>query len=430
MKTNLNIATVMLLAVTTLFTACKDDSDDNSGFEEPNGDKVSELSIEEHKTNLEDEGIAFVAKMSKASELKTYDVINSFYELTEEDDFAYSATLMRVKNMASNPTKNTSLKGTFVEDGDVGILDSFNEEAGVYEWSEAEGDFVKTSDATDKISYSFPVGSEEATLLINNVNSKIITNSNAGMSMEVPTSLSAKLTLGSTSLFSFNFTGEYYDNATPNYLKESLNIEGFYFESVIDLKNKSLVYMDNKFEYNSENIFACGFAIDGNIDMDEIMDEAVNLDEDGNPSDSQDIINRANAYFQIGNIKIDGLVNAKELIKSMSDDSYDSEWTKEDADKETAILNENIQTYIRYADNSEIFAKGEFFTDEDTYTWYNYYNEEQTETEYYTGLRIVYPDGSAISSDIFESGFSDLINDMNDMIVDMNNNYDLDLDEM
>jgi len=430
MKTNLNIASLILLAATTLFTACKDDSDENKGFDEPNGDIVSELTVEEHKKNLENEGIAFVSKMSKASDLESYNVINTLFELTEESEFAYSTVLRRI----SNPTQNAHLKSSFSDDLGLSISETFNDEAGIYEWSDSEADFIKVSDATDKISYSFKVDNETAIVLINNVNTKTVMNSDGSMSLEVPTSFNASLTLGTSVLINFTFTGEYYDNATPKYLKEALNVEGFYVESVIDLKNKELVKVNNKLEYNSDNIFAFGFAIDGNIDMDEIMDEASDMDEDGNPSANQDIINKANAYFQIGNIKVDGLVNAKELIKYMSQNSnngFDDEWTEEDATEEATKLNEYIQTYIRYADSKAIFAKGEFYVNKEINSWYNYYTqEEESETYYNSELRVVYPDGSAVSSDIFESGFSDLIVDMNKMIVDMNNSYDLDLEEM
>lgn len=424
---NLNTISACFLAGTLLFTSCKDD--EGNEFQEPNGDKVSTLTTEQHKENLESEGIAFVNNMKAASNMEAYQVMDAFSDLMDDEDYYNSAHSIsnRIKNIANNPQQAASLKSISYEVGAENPSDTFFEESGIYTWDASENDFVKTANSNDIISYTFPVEDQNATFVISNFASTTLVGAEGSMDIEVPTSLNAKLTLGTTVLCEFGFSAEFFDNATPKYLKETLLLEGYLFESVMDLRNQALAKSDNKFEYNGANIFACGFAIDGNIDLDQIMKD---LDEEGTPSSNQEVINRANAYFQIGNIKIDGLINAKELIEAMTTDSS-GEMTKEDVEVEAEKLNEAIQTYIRYANSDEIFAKGDFYVAETTNSYYDYSSQEEIYQSYYNSdMRIVYPDGSAISTDVLDSGFSDMIKEMNKLIVDMNNNYDMDLEEI
>ncbi len=405
---------VATLSAGLLITSCGKEKEEETPTE-----KESTLKPEEHKSNIESEGIAFVKNMDAAANLQTYDVITEFMDLMTSKDESPLAPINSALNHINSLKSAPNLKSFKLESADnqQSMSQMFNENTGIYTWNPASEEWVKKA-STTVISYSFKTKSG-STASISLSNFSVITGKNQDASIgiaELPTSLKLAITLGTTELCSFSVTGEYYDNDTPKYLQEVITLEGFNFTSTLNLRDKTKFILDNSFKYNSTIIFANGLNIDGNIDYDAIIKESEKKD---GPSADQNIVNSTNAYFQIGNIKADALFNVKAAMQAEKAIAEKDKTTQKQVD----LLNANTKLTIKYADKNEIIARGEFYVTEE----YDYYDEVNTTSP---AMRMVFTDKSAIDGDYFQNGFGDMITEMNTIITKMNKNYGLELEPM
>jgi len=144
------------------------------------------------------------------------------------------------------------------------------------------------------------------------------------------------------------------------------------------------------------------------------MDNSTNAD--GFPM-NQEIIESTNAYFQIGNVKADALFNVSAMINAMKN-VPETELTEA---KMVELLNENAKIYIRYADSKEVIAYGEFYLKPAT----DYYGDQYDEMS----MKMTFSDNTAFDESVFfASGFSKMIQEINDLIIAMNTNYGMELE--
>lgn len=428
MKTvNLRILASLFIAFSLLFTACDDDSDgddsseNNTGVVIPDDSNESSLTAEQHKTNLESEGVAFVNKMDAMADLEVVSVIMELESLLSSEDAVTTSAVSRINALIADPKQTTGVKSINAE-GDISLEELFSSVAGVYQYNETTSEWDLVEESTDAITYMFPVDTETATFTVSNFSTVAISNANMPGISELLGSINATLKLGTTTLISYSLTAQYYDTSSPKYIDEMLNIEGYKLALTLDLSNTELATFDASFKYNDSTIFAYGFKIDGDMDYDAVFAE---LDDD-DISSNQSIVNAANAYYQIGNILVQGYINAANVI-TYYDVTYKDSDTQDGT--EAAFMNDNIKLFISYADSKEVFAKGEFYTDSETDTYYDG-NSTYTETYYYVDMKMVFTDGTAIDDSYFETGFSKIITEVNQLITSMNSNYDADMETM
>jgi len=425
---NLRWMMAMAVAGMFLFSACS--SDDEAPKEE---NKLSELTPEEHKVKLEDEGVAFIQNMEAMADLEVYDVMEQFFELMDQqggqDQPVYAplkSTLDQISALRNNPNTTVNLKALTEEGGDFSISEGFLEEAGIYTWNAATNTWTKQA-ADDQITYQFNLEeSKTATISVTNFTYKVATNQDVeGFTMELLKSLKVSIKLNETELCSFTFTGEYHDNDTPKFLQEIFKLEGFTLTATFDLKDKKNLKTSGEFKYDETVILANGFEIEGNVDYDAIkteMDKSTN--EDGFPMD-QEIIKNTNAYFQIGNIKADALFNVSSMIAAMKDVPEEEQTEQKLAD----LLNEHAKVYIRYADTKEIIAYGEFYLEPGTdWEWDEELQRYVEVPDEDLEMRMILSDKSAIDGSFFDNGFGKMIEEINEMILTMNENYDMELE--
>ncbi|MBI9065529.1 MAG: hypothetical protein JEZ14_26320 [Marinilabiliaceae bacterium] len=420
---NLRWMMAMTVAGMFLFSACS--SDDDNSSEEPKEDVFSELTPEEHKVKLEDEGIKFVDNMSAAANLKAFDVIDTFFGLTnpfEGDDNAIAMVLHEVESLKNGP-KSIDLKTLVEEEPNFSLSGAFAEQAGIYTWDAALNDWTKEA-ADDQITIKFTTEGEKAAIIsLSNFDYQLTTNPDL-QGMELPKSVELSLTLEGTQLIGFSFEGQYYDNDTPKFLQEIFTLEGFNLTATLDLTDKTVFDASSSFKYDETTIYANGLKLKGNIDYTEIKNE-IDKAEEGFPTD-QKILSETNAYFQIGNIKADMLMDVDSMMIFMKNNVPAGE--KMNDGQAVEMLNQHAKVYLRYADSKEIIAYGEFYLKPITETYWN--GQEKIEETYFeTSMRVIFSDTTALDESVyFDNGFSKMIEKINEMILTMNENYDMELE--
>ena len=424
MKKNLLLSAVLLAGVFA-FTACSKDEDGKQ-------DTFSSLTPEEHKQEIESEGIAFVQNMSALADLTLYDVMTEFTSLMDQSSSmqvnkVVATGLNQIEAVRHSSKASVELK-QLVAEGDESFSALWAAEAGIYEWDSSISDWTYT-EAADQITYKFTVNGEPAAISATNFTYQVAANqTEEGFAIELPNSLKISISLSGTDLCYYDYSGEWYSNDTPKLLEEEFYLEGYSLTAKLDLQNKSNLKTSSSFDYNGSVISASGFEVKGNIDYDAIFDELEGMEE--GDIMAQDIVNSANAYFQIGNVKAEGLINVEGIINDFNSADGSGIETEEDfLQLEADIINDNAKIYIRYADSNEIIAQGEVYVNNYEYEYYDYYTDSYvTETYQNLDMRMVFGDESAMSGDFFDNGFGDMINEINKLIDDMNTNYDMNIE--
>lgn len=398
----------ILIAGTCVLSSCSDDdASDKEVF--------STLKPEEHKAKLEDEGVAFVQNMGAVANLEVYSVIEQFSTLmdNEEGEEVYSplnVVLKQLTALPEGPQTAVNLKSFSEDEVNKMLSEEFKKQAGIRTWNAAKNDWdVEVSDK--EITYNFTSKDAKAVISLTNFTYQLAKNQDAkGFTVELIKSLNVNIKLGEKELCAFTFTGEYYDNDTK-FLEEVFNLEGFKWQATLNLKDKTKFKASTSFDYNDKVIFASGLDIDGNIDYTAVKETMNGADEANLPLDQQ-IVDNANAYFQIGNIKTSAFIDVKGLIDGYK--SFKEETTEEEIVK---MVNDNAKFAVCYADKNEIIAKGEFYLTEEIDDWDQSVSKEPA-------MRMVFGDGSALDeSTYFENGFGKMITEINTLVGKMNENY-------
>ncbi len=411
---------VLFIAGLCAFSACNND--------DGNGEVFSDLTTEQHKAKLEEEGIIFAKNMEAVADLQMFDVVDAFLSFQEQENAnvnpALAFGLDQVSALRNGPKTAVSLKSLALEKGSVSS--EFEAKSGIYTW---DGTGFVYSPKAGEITYIFPVGEKQvdATISITNFNVQTAaTQNDPEFETELPLSVNMSVKLGETELCSYAFTGEWYENDTPKLLKEVITLEGFNFTHELS-NNKATLSMGSSFKYNETVIVANNLTIEGNVDYSELMAtiEAANSPEDAM---GQDILTKANAWFQVGNVKAEGIVNVKGIMEGMEAGMQ----TVESEEALMALLvelaNVNAQLYVRYADSNEIIAKSEFFLNTYEDERYTYNESTQSyelgmETVTEPDMRMIFADKSAVESDFFQTGFGDMITEIDALISRIEANF-------
>ncbi len=395
----------MLIAGVFAFTACSDD--------EGNGENFSDLPVEEQKAQMESEGIAMVQKMEEAKSLQTYDVLDAFFTLMDEASVepvkALEFSLNEVK--ALQQTKSVvNLKGALVDK--MRASDEFYAETVIYEWDATASDWMLVEASEDVITYRFPVEAQAAEISAYNFNVQDAAHQDdAEMVIELPVSLNAHIKLGDEVITSFSLAAEWNADDTPKNITEIITLENFSFTSELT-NTTSKVGASAAFKYKEETIYGNGFTVEGDFSYDEIFNTISGDETSMDNALAQEVLEKANVWFQLGNIKIEGILDFKGFMDGYADkaNSINENTTEEDLqDMMVELVNDYAILYVRFADSNEIIAKGEFYLEE--------------KEDYYGGTYVdpaflmVFGDGSKLTIDEFvENGFGDFISEIESFV--------------
>lgn len=412
-----------LLSVMTagfLLTGCGDKTTDEVVF--------TNLTVEQNKTKIQDEGLAMMEKLNGMTDLtgifalQDLEVLLYNSELTGDPiGVAVNRLIAPMAHLDKNVLGVTQLRSTAMTiDSISGVM---AEIGGVYTYNSSTGAFNRVANAT-KIEVLFPIGfstTNNGKLTIDNLTVKASTTQQA----ELPKSLDIKLTKATSTLMSFSYTAAYDAHDVPTSWSTSLTfLEGYKFTQ--SLTNTTTdVSWQFAYAYNNENLLSGKFSSKGDFSYDAMNNSDGLTDQEM----IDQVLENANAWVQLGNLKVTGLVDVNKMMTAY-DAAFPSGETDSEADvtKLCQLLNSHVSLVLLYAKENTAIAKSNFYVNEYmTYDWVlntnTHYYEMKEVKAYEPSMQFQFKDGSAMDDSFFAEGFENLIGAFQDMLTDMQTNY-------
>jgi len=444
MKTKFTL--IIVLSAGIFISSCKKDKDEVTPF----NSKYSDLTVEQNKQNLEDEGVEMVNELDQLKSATGIEVAINFANKSESEVVGKSSSITNivpVNLIASIATSKSyedvvkSLKTT-AEDPET-LTDIWDSIVGKYSWDKTTETWAYTA-LSDKIVFEFPgkEGDTENTASITISNYTFVTISNPDYDIDeeigtdFPTGLKMELAYNGTVLSSFTYNASFTETGIPTSLEIVLTIDAF----SISAKTTHTPYTSASVKYSFKNgdkiliemyADASGNWSEENIDNNTIETKEFNyIDWTGDSVFSyytepviENILTKGNAYVQVMNIKVAGMIDVKSLGSTMSDldDQREKEsiTNKEYYQKMEDAFNKYIQLVVVYADSKEKIAAAIF---DGTYEEYS--DEYGTSYDFSLDVQFVFADGSKVAAETyFTDGFDGLVDEINNFITDINDEY-------
>lgn len=429
---------VKLLAIllgTFLVLSCDDDKDVTPEDQLPT--EFSELTVEQNKANLESNGLELVDNMEQlknSAGVKTSISFSHFLSSADLPEVGRKATSLQPVDLIRALANFGQGKGSVTE-----VLSSFRSKQsepepetaqeifdtyeGVFTYNAAENTWTHTESDNGKIVFRFPSTKEgttnDAEFAIYGYESVTVNNPELEYDGDLPTALQADLTVSGTKHISYSFAASYQSNGEPTAVETILTINAFKF-TVAVVNATSEVGVDYSLVHADKNLVAFGVGATGNF-------TSSNIEQSEGPGS---VVNTAQAYVQLMNIRIAGEVNVKGLDDGLSNGDLSIE---EEAD----VWNANTTLVVFYADSKKIIADTEFYGTEESetysYCWDMNNDGQQTpdECQEFTDvhenleIRLVFADGSKSDLETYtDVGFEDIQDEIEAFMDDL----DADLD--
>ncbi len=448
---NINKLTIYALASMLALASCKDDVEEIQDDQLETGiveipDSFSNYTTEQNKTNLEDNGISLVNEMEGLKSSTGIETSSQLANLLSRASVAPANGRMThtVRTLANYGNGKASVRDVFASlrtknEDPASIQEFYNHYTGVYTWNvqEENWDFSRES---DHIIFKFPA-TENST----ENNAEFIIHSYEGIMVanpmdqqyegDLPTKIVMEAKVDGEKVIGYDFMAAYNQEGEPTNVTTSLQVNTFIF-SINAQNEQEKVGVRYALKNGSKTLIAMGAGAEGMFTAEEIG--KVNSGEHTNPGD---VVHEVNAYFQLMNIKMAGNFDVKTFADGYAviyADQYDENgyWNEEfDHDKaveeEAALLDENFELVVFYADSKQKIADTEIYTYTDTYTYstweydetsQDFVEKEVTEEYVASDIRLIFADGS--KSDLetyFKEGFDDLISEVTTFIQELEN---------
>lgn len=416
MRKSINIICSFLLGG-ILMTACGDKTEEL---------KYANLTVEQNKTKIQDDGLATMEKLEGMTDMGS---IHALADLTtllngryvEEDPmyYALSDILAPIVGVQKNAKSLIGLRTAAAEfDTLTNLMDEFG---GVYTYNPLIEDFDFVPNASS-ITVNYPIGTSSTNngkLVIKNLTVKNI--SKEDMPAELPLTLKVELTKNNLSLLTFDWLASYDADGVPQSWSTSLEfVEGYSFTQSL-VNNDDEISWEFAYTLDEGNILSGKFTTKGDFSY-EAMANPDSMDMD---DWADQVIDNANAFVQLGNLKVTGLVDYNKL-KAAMDQQFPNgqQGLKTDIDKSCVLLNQHVHLVVMYANDGSAIATSDFYTKEYTESYYDYYSNKYIESSYYDpGLRFKFKDGSLYDETFFDEGFDDLRIAFEEMQLAFQTNY-------
>ena len=433
--------TIILLSTGLILFSCNKDDKDNTGFVDVD---FGTETVEQNKDKLEDSGQDFVAQMDLLKDEEGISAIGSFTSFLETsmpfgEDETMNAnifnTLYGLKSAAKNNNPKLYIDAIMEGDDPESIAEIWDQLKGIYTWnSDTEEWDIESSETVAE--FHFP-STEDGTT--NNAVFAITSYTGIeGISPvedytgDLPTSLEANLKIDGVQYFAYSFSASYNDQGEPTSVSTSVTL-GTYVLSASVTNTDTQIGATYSFKNGETIIFDFGLSTSGNFDEDNLNNEDLEPD---------DVIYSGNAHFQLMNVKIAGTVDMKKMMAAereiyADDESEDFDWIEADS-LFTIEINKYAKLIVYFTDTEKKIADIEAYTYlEDETEWYYVWNDESSSyewqevevTESYIDMRMVFADDSKNDMETyFKNGFTDLVNDINSLISDLNDEYGIEID--
>ncbi|HEX2921232.1 MAG TPA: hypothetical protein VHO50_08720 [Bacteroidales bacterium] len=417
--------------------------------DETTSEKFSTQTVEQNKAIVEESGVQFVQSMNRMESLQSIDVMMSFGNLGipgSKGTVQNIPTMDAILNVAKG---NATIGNVFsaMSSPDPQIL--WQGVLGTYTWSKILHQWIFVAGGTKAI-FLFPSSesalTNDATLTLSNFTSTTITDPmDPDLPSKFPASLNIELKKGDNALMSYAFSATYNANGIPSMIASDLTLETFKWE--VDLTNNSSeVSVNYKLSESSKVVLDLGMGGKGNFTVEnydantKTMSETYTYtDYEYNPitqdwdehevtatdtweeTEFEEIINSANAHFQLFNVVLRGDINIKAFMDQMrtldaNETIQEDAYFKAMADE----INKNLNLRLVNAANNEIMAKAEAYVTHQVYNWGDDYDVD---------FRLTFGDGSLADVETyFNQGFADFITAVNDLISDINTDFGANLE--
>lgn len=377
----------------------KNESDDLFKLE------YSNLTPEQNKKTVENAGIEFVKKINSLPDEPFINVLKHLTEL--EPEIKASSTVSSVLGIG-NAAGRKDVKGIFnattsAADQGIKLSDLYR----IYTWNASTKVWDETA-SSDKVEFRFPSAagktSNDAVLTLSYVASKLKATVD-GESVELPSTITAALKVSNAELMKLTSAYDYKPDGTPTSVDIDLLMGAFAFKTKIS-NSTSKLSSEFSIRKGTEVLISLNASASGSM----------SLDNANNANDISDVMENANASFEIMNIKLAGQVDFKSLSKETK--AFENKSDSISNVKETAVWNKYLHLAVINKNDNTIIAKVEFMpvSDRDCYSWWNGTSMiNECHTYYDMSPRFVFKDGSSISDDNFDdSDFAQLIRDLED----------------
>lgn len=382
--------------------------------------------VDDNKAIIENNGIQAVQQMQDLNKDQTAVVIKNLVSVTDSSNGllankAVSGSLTPFEMLSNSKTSinskyfNQELKAAYIDNGEFTTAWSKIVAKYTYNFQTKQFDSTGSSDA---IIIEFPGKpgdvTNTATITINN-----FTTHNGGIHVvngdsldltDLPATLQAKLDYNGTTISSFNYQATGPDGKLFTQISTTFTVGTFTMSMTANQTPSTDASYTYSFKNGDNILFESHAAVSGNWDQSNI---------DANTSDTnfyfENILQNANAYIQIMNIKVAGIVDIKSLgteVRKIENDTSEAS-----IKKEADLINKYAQLAVIDASKNTKLAGAEAYAYTDDYG------------QWTVGMRFVFADGSKVDPDTyFKSGFQDLIDQMNQLITDINTDYGTSLD--
>ncbi|MEJ5265547.1 MAG: hypothetical protein WHT29_09555 [Bacteroidales bacterium] len=418
-------------------TSCGSDEKKDGGDINLDNPTYAPKTVAETKADLENSGTQMIGELKSLNQEKGMQASVMFVDLASNDGampakkFKSSGTykvLYAVSKLSTRPQMKTALKA--MEEGDddlASLLDSFDAYVGVYEYNfETKSFGNEPVESSTSIIFKFPSNKENYDAQNLNATLEIprpqVVNGNFSLvnATSLPSNISFNIKVDGNTALSYSFVGEYKPDGIPTKIENTLTMGTWQMKQTYGYSETNLK-ITYSFTHGTTNILSMGFELNGQLTQQGVQNAYdstwVQYEFDGETYgyyDSQfhieKVVQNANAYFQLMDIKIAGQIDFAGLAPVASKENP--------TDKEIAdALNQYADLVVVYASNNQAIAKAEAYVAEVK-------NEFGMVEDRYVDMRLIFADQSRSSLDsYFAEGFDGLIDEMNSLIADLNNTY-------
>jgi hypothetical protein len=420
-----------VMASTMLLSSCGKDDDENIRPEVEIPTEFSKLSVEQNKTNIENNGIQLVNKMTtlkNSAGIKTTISMEHFLSVAEVPEGGRVATNNKAVKMMlllsrlglGKAQPADVLKGFRAKQDEEPSTpqELFDQYKGTYTFNKTTQVWDYT-EGGDKIVFKFPSTeagtTNNAELSIYGFASKQVVNDAAEYEGDLPTALKADLSVNGTKQIEYNFAASYKNNGEPTSVVTSLTIGTFKFayELVNSTSEVSVVYSLTE---SGTNLISFGVGATGNFSSDVISEN----------ENAGDVVTSSSAFFQLMNIRFAGEVKAKTLFDALE--------VANTMAQEAAAYNANVTLVVFYADSKEKIADTDFYVTTKTDSWtscWDWDGDGVEECETYESdpyetidVELVFADDSKVNLNVYtDAGFEDLQDEIEKLQADLEDDF-------
>ncbi|NJX15651.1 hypothetical protein [Tamlana crocina] len=340
-------------------------SKDNKTDDEINGS----LSVEEGKTQLEDNSIAL---LNKVEDFKNDDALNDIVELAEylsspnasKPGGFKKTSLNTISNLSGAKASKNGLsvlnaKQAVALVADTPLADDFEAEKGVYQWNSETEDFDKTGESDD-IVYNISYNGNTAVFSFTDFSTTVA--GSGDNETEAPTLAKANLKINNNTVFTQEFTALFNNGKLmPVSINNTTTIGAFIFNTSFNNTNNTSIEQAFDVKIDNESILGYNYTVNGNFNDEENIED----------KNAEDVVDNASLSLIF--------LNAK-LMVTANDTGLDSDQDLT-IDEQIDLLNNNTSAVLSV--NNKSVASLEFYKDQDTYTHfvYNQSTQQYEETE-------------------------------------------------